>query len=226
MAVISMAAADYNMDGLLDVYICTYRPAAPMGASPAGGVAQVKEGDFDWPDEFFSPEMAREYRRRLAEHKQRHGGTVLDQLGPPNVLLVNRGGGRFEVAPENSVIGVWRNSLQATWCDYNGDGRPDLYIANDWGPDNLFRNDGPIGFTDVTTEAGITAYGFAMGASWGDYDNDGREDLYVSNMYSASGRRGLSSCGRRNGSAAFYGKRATAASSTPRATASWPSFPA
>ena len=37
MAVLSMSAADYNMDGLLDVYICTYRPAAPAGASPAGG---------------------------------------------------------------------------------------------------------------------------------------------------------------------------------------------
>ncbi len=189
MAVISMAAADYNNDGLLDVYLCTYRPAAPAGASPAGGVAQVKEGDFDWPDEFFSPEMAREFRRRLAEHKQQRGVTVLDQLGPPNVLLINRGGGRFEIAPENKVVGVWRNSLQATWCDYNGDGRPDLYIANDWGPDNLFRNDGPSGFTDVTAETGVTAYGFAMGASWGDYDNDGIEDIYVSNMYSEAGRR-------------------------------------
>ena len=135
MAVISMSAADYNGDGLLDVYLCTYRPAAPAGASPAGGVAQVKEGDFDWPDEFFSPEMAREYRRRVAEHKQRKGGTVLDQIGPPNVLLVNRGGGRFEVAPENSTVGIWRNSLQATWCDYNQDGRPDLFIANDWAPE-------------------------------------------------------------------------------------------
>src|SRR5438876_3091437 len=189
MAVISMSAAAYNTDGLLDVDLCTYRPAPTPSASPAAGVAQVKEGDFDWPDEFFSPEMAREYRRRLAEHKQRKGGTVLDQLGPPNVLLVNRGGGRFEPAPENSTVGIWRNSLQATWCDYNLDGRPDLYIANDWGPDVLFRNDGPAGFTDVTAEAGVTAYGFAMGASWGDYDNDGLEDIYVSNMYSAPGRR-------------------------------------
>jgi hypothetical protein len=189
MAVISMAAADYNGDGLLDVYLCTYRPAAPAGASPAGGVAQVKESDFDWPDEFFSPEMAKEYRRRLAEHKQRHGDNVLDQIGPPNVLLINRGGGRFEIAPENSTVGIWRNSLQATWCDYDQDGDPDLYIANDWGPDVLFRNDGPAGFKDVTKEAGIAFYGFAMGASWGDYDNDGRDDLYVSNMYSAAGRR-------------------------------------
>ncbi len=196
MAVISMSAADYNNDGLLDVYLCTYRPAAPAGASPSGGVAQVEEGGFDWPDEFFAPELAKEYKRRLAEHKQRNGGggtqgfpDVLDQLGPPNVLLVNRGGGRFEVAPENSTVGLWRNSLQATWCDYNQDGRPDLYVANDWASDNLLRNDGPAGFTDVTADAGTTAYGFAMGASWGDYDNDGREDLYVSNMYSKAGRR-------------------------------------
>jgi ASPIC/UnbV protein/VCBS repeat protein len=189
MAVISMAAADYNRDGLLDVYLCTYRPAAPMGASPAGGVAQIKEGDFDWPDEFFSPEMAREYRRRLAEHRQHHGGTVLDQIGPPNVLLINRGGGSFEPAPENSAVGIWRNSLQATWGDYDLDGDPDLFVANDWAPSNLFRNDGPTGFTDVTEEAGVTSYGFSMGASWGDYDNDGLEDVYVSNMYSAPGRR-------------------------------------
>jgi len=189
MAVISMAAADYNGDGLLDVYLCTYRPGAPSSASSAGGITQVEEGSFDWPDEFFSPEMAREYRHRLAEHKQRKGATVLDQIGPPNVLLINRGGGRFEVAPENSTVGLWRNSLQATWCDYNQDGRPDLFIANDWAPSNLFRNDGPAGFTDVTAEAGMTAFGFSMGASWGDYDNDGLEDLYVSNMYSEPGRR-------------------------------------
>jgi hypothetical protein len=188
MAVISMAAADYNGDGLLDVYICTYRPAAPVGASPAGGVAQVADGAFDWPDEFFPPEMAKEYKHRVAEHTKRVG-TVLDQIGPPNVLLVNRGGGRFEVAPENSTVGIWRNSLQATWGDYDNDGDPDLFIANDWAPSNLFRNDGPAGFTDVTAEAGVGYFGFSMGGSWGDYDNDGKEDLYVSNMYSEPGRR-------------------------------------
>ncbi len=189
MAVLSMAAADYNMDGLLDVYICTYRPAAPAGASPAGGVAQSKDGEFDWPDEFFDINLAREYRRRESEHRKRKGGTVLDQIGPPNVLLVNRGGGNFEPAPENETVGIWRNSMQATWGDYNQDGRPDLYIANDWGLDVLFRNDNAGGFTDVTTQSGLTYYGYAMGASWGDYDNDGYDDLYVSNMYSAPGRR-------------------------------------
>lgn len=190
MAVISMSAADYNGDGLLDIYLCTYRPAAPSGSGSSGGYAQAaKEGDFDWPDEFFSPEQARDFRRRLMEHKRSHGVTVLDQLGPPNVLLVNRGEGRFEIAPESETVGLWRNSLQATWCDYNEDGRPDLYIPNDWGLNVLFRNDGPAGFKDVTSEVGLTTYGFSMGASFGDYDNDGRDDLYISNMYSDAGRR-------------------------------------
>jgi hypothetical protein len=189
MAVISMSAADYNMDGLLDIYLCTYRPAAPASASPAGGVAQGDDDDFDWPDEFFDADLAREFRNRVSEHRQRKGGTVLDQLGPPNVLLVNRGNGNFEPAPENPQLGVWRNSLQATWGDYNEDGRPDLYIANDWGMDSLFRNESTGGFTDVSKEVGLTSYGYAMGASWGDYDNDGLEDLYVSNMYSEAGRR-------------------------------------
>lgn len=189
MAVISMAAADYNGDGLLDLYLCTYRPAAPAGASPAGGVAQVKDGDFDWPDEFLPPDQAREYRRRIAEHRQRKGGTVLDQIGPPNVLLVNRGNGQFEPAPENATVGLWRNTLQATWGDFDQDGDPDLFIANDWAPSVLFRNDGAAGFKDITESAGVTYYGFSMGASWGDYDNDGLDDVYVSNMYSAAGRR-------------------------------------
>lgn len=190
MAVISMAAADYNGDGLLDLYLCTYRPAAPAGGGMSGGFGQVaREGDFDWPDEFFSPELAREFRRRIAEHRQRFGASALDQLGPPNVLLVNRGGGRFEPAPQNALVGLWRNSLQATWGDFNGDGRPDLYIPNDWGMNVLFRNDGPAGFTEVTRDLGLTVYGFSMGASWGDFDHDGRDDLYVSNMHSEAGRR-------------------------------------
>lgn len=193
MAVVSMSAADYNRDGLLDVYLCTYRAAAPPQSAPSGGVAVVATDDFDWMDEFLPPDQAQEYRRRLkAERTRAPDGAfpdLLDQVGPPNMLLVNRGGGVFEPAPENKSVGLWRNTLQATWGDYDRDGDPDLYLANDWAPDNLLRNDGADGFTDVTEQAGITAYGFAMGASWGDYDNDGREDIYVSNMYSKAGRR-------------------------------------
>ena len=209
---VSMSAADYNGDGLLDVYICTYRPAAMESilsggefseSSAAEGMPRDAEGASrnpfedvaaqasNWPHEFLSKEEAAEFISR-SKAERRTGDrfkNVLNQLGPPNVLLVNRGGGRFERAPENEQVGLWRNTLQATFGDYDDDGDVDLYIANDWAPDHLFRNDGPDGFVDVTLQAGTAHFGFAMGASWGDYDNDGRQDLYVSNMYSKAGRR-------------------------------------
>ena len=189
MAVISMAAADYNRDGLLDVYLCTYRPAAPAGASSAGGISQVEEGSFDWPDEFFSPELAREYRRRVAEHRQRTGGTVLDQLGPPNVLLVNRGGG----------VSNWRRKPALWDCGATPCKAPGAITTR---TDGQISSSPAIGvsaccFAMTGRPASRTSrpklarhrYGFTMGVSWGDYDNDGLEDLYVSNMYSEPGRR-------------------------------------
>ena len=60
---------------------------------------------------------------------------------------------------------------------------------NDFAPNNLFRNDGAGGFTDVTEETGTADLGFGMGASWGDFDADGLLDLYVTNMYSKAGLR-------------------------------------
>ena len=85
---------------------------------------------------------------------------------------------------------MWLNTFQATWCDYDEDGDVDLYLSNDFASDCLFRNDGEHGLLDVTQNAGGDAMrGYGMGASWGDYDNDGRQDLYVSNMYSKAGKR-------------------------------------
>ena len=208
--VVSMSAADYNSDGLLDVYVCTYRPAvmesiisdegqqheresesAGNAGGGGGGIDGVAQESRGWTDEFLSPRESAQFKARLVESRKSRDqfGRILDQVGPPNVLLVNRGGGRFEVAPHSPQLALWRNSLQATWADYDEDGDPDLYVANDWADDNLFRNDGTRGFVDVTEEMGTTEFGFAMGVSWGDYDLDGRQDIYVSNMYSKAGRR-------------------------------------
>jgi hypothetical protein len=98
-------------------------------------------------------------------------------------LLRNLGGGRFEDVTVRAGLGGVRPSQSAAWGDYDNDGFLDLYLGNDdlrTGPPRLFRNKGDGTFADVTEEAGLLSGGFAVGANWGDFDNDGRLDLYVS----------------------------------------------
>ena len=84
--------------------------------------------------------------------------------------------------------GRHRHSLAAAWEDYDNDGDQDLYVANDYGANCLYRNDGGH-FVDVADEAGVVDVGSGMSVSWGDYNRDGHMDLYVANMYSAAGNR-------------------------------------
>ncbi len=96
-------------------------------------------------------------------------------------------GPRGRSLPEDTGSGI-------AWGDYDGDGDWDLYIPNYPGPlgedhnpetsgkNHLFRNDGGR-FTDVTDEAGVgDPNGFGMGATFADYDDDGDQDLYVTNF--------------------------------------------
>lgn len=110
--------------------------------------------------------------------------------GGRNALLRNDGGFRFVDATEET--GLDRNnrrfSLAAAWEDYDGDGDPDLYVANDYGRNNLYRNEGGR-FVDVAGEVGVEDISSGMSVSWADYNRDGRMDVYVGNMFSAAGNR-------------------------------------
>jgi len=111
--------------------------------------------------------------------------------GPPNFLMHNEGDGKFSdrtaaagLSAEND-----RYSFACAWGDLTGDGRPSLYVANDFGRNNLYRNNGDGTFTAISDEAHVNDVGAGMSATWLDYDNDGREDIYVANMWSAAGLR-------------------------------------
>lgn len=174
----SISAADYNQDGLLDVYFSTYAGKMIDQLVAEGVEAQrLLEG-------FLPRPPAPEFLRLVA-----HYDATRARPGPPNVLLVNRGHGRFEPAPKTANLEVWRNTFQSIWADYDDDGDVDLYVVNDFSPSKLFRNEGNGTFVDATRETGTADIGFGMGATWGDYDNDGRQDLYKSNMFSKAGRR-------------------------------------
>jgi tetratricopeptide (TPR) repeat protein/peroxiredoxin len=111
--------------------------------------------------------------------------------GPPNFMMCNNRDGTFRDITEASGLNQnnSRFSFCCTWGDYNGDNWPDLYVVNDFGRKNLYRNNGDGTFTDVAKEAGVEDVGAGMSGAWIDFDNDGREDLYVANMWAAAGIR-------------------------------------
>ena len=86
-------------------------------------------------------------------------------------------------APTNN-----RFSFAAAWEDYDNDGDLDLYVANDYGRNNLYQQDKGR-FVDVAGPLGLEDMSSGMSVAWGDYNLDGHMDLYVSNMFSAAGNR-------------------------------------
>jgi len=110
--------------------------------------------------------------------------------GDRNFLIANEGNWRFtNVAGEVGLnINNNRFTLACSWEDYDNDGDMDLYVANDFGRNNLYRNDNGQ-FVDAAAEAGVEDIAAGMSASWGDYNNDGLMDIYVSNMFSSAGNR-------------------------------------
>jgi len=111
--------------------------------------------------------------------------------GPPNFMMRNNRDGTFRDVTKES--GLDRNNTRYSFCcgwnDFNGDGWPDLYVVNDFGRKNLYRNNGDGTFTDVAGEAGVEDIGAGMSVSWADFSGDGREDLYVADMWTAAGER-------------------------------------
>ena len=111
--------------------------------------------------------------------------------GPPNFLMRNGRDGSFHDVTRET--GLDKNNTQFSfccgWADYNGDGWPDLYVVNDFGRKNLYKNNGDGTFTDVAKAAGVEDVGAGMSVSWLDFDADGRQDLYVADMWTAAGLR-------------------------------------
>jgi Flp pilus assembly protein TadD/peroxiredoxin len=111
--------------------------------------------------------------------------------GPPNFLLHNNRDGTFVDVTQQT--GLDRNntrySFACAWSNYDNDGWPDLYVVNDFGRKNLYRNNGDGTFTDVADQAGVEDIGAGMSVAWLDYNNDGADDLYVANMWTAAGER-------------------------------------
>ena len=182
------AWADVDNDGRLDLYLCRFgapnlffmnqgdgtfreeaqaRGLAVVDASGQGAFCDYdRDGDLDVY-----------VQTNLFD-------TVKAPQGQKDYLFRNRGDGTFEdVTASAGIAAIETAGHSATWWDYDGDGWPDLYVANDYAvPDFLYRNNRDGTFTDVIADAvGQTPHS-AMGADLGDVDNDGRLDLLVADM--------------------------------------------
>jgi tetratricopeptide (TPR) repeat protein len=111
--------------------------------------------------------------------------------GPPNCLFHNQGDGTFVETTEAAGLNVDndRYSFACAWGDSNANGLPDLFVANDFGSSQLYRNNGDGTFKVVSKEAHVESVGAGMSCCWADFDNDGHQDIYVPSMWEAAGQR-------------------------------------
>lgn len=141
---------DYDRDGLLDLYVTAYfRDEVDL-----------------W---------------NLDDTRIMHESFEFARNGGPNRLYRNLGGGRFEDVTEEAGVGSTRWTMAAASADFDGDGWPDLYLANDYGPEELYLNEG--GHRFVLTDAGLADDSKSgMSVSLGDVHNRGRLDVFVTNI--------------------------------------------
>jgi hypothetical protein len=186
--------ADYDNDGDKDFFVSrSFKPNQLFRnrgdgtfadvTTPAGIGADNNTSVASWAD-YNNDGWLDLYVGRYLDPRQRIPTTFYARNGEPNQLYRNNGDGTFTNVTQAAGVGEVGLCLGTAFGDYNDDGYPDLYVSNDFGRKTLYRNNRDGTFTDVTVQTGTLAYGAGMSATIGDYDNDGRLDLYVAHIRS------------------------------------------
>ena len=182
----STAFADYDGDGLLDAYVLTNRIEDPDGAQAEMPIVPGSLSETTLPK--ILPEKEKYYR--VWRYDAQNWGT--EAVGTPDYLfrqtgVTSDGIPQFENTTANAGIAGYGDGLSVTWWDPDGDGDPDLYVANDFiEPDYWYENNGDGTFTNVISERVPHTPWFSMGADFGDVNGDGQLDLLVADMSSTS----------------------------------------
>ncbi len=178
---------DVNNDGLLDIYVCRFN---------APNLLYINQGDGTFKEEAAKRGLAVNDASVMAAFcdYDRDGWldvfiqtNVLDTVAHPNgqrnYLFHNNGDGTFTNVTDRAGISGEGQGHSATWWDYDNDGWPDLYVANDFAPaDKLYRNNHDGTFTDVIDRVVPHMPYSSMGSDLGDVNNDGLIDLFVAEM--------------------------------------------
>ena len=101
-----------------------------------------------------------------------------------NFLYKNNGNGYFTKITNTALTSEAGEFWSGSWGDYDNDGDPDLFVTNNGNQKNsLFRNDGNFNFTKILNDPLVNEIGYNAVSGWGDYDNDGDLDMFVTQAY-------------------------------------------
>src|SRR5258708_6581365 len=181
-----LAVFDYNNDGLLDVVIACAHGGCNLYRNNGDGTftdVSVESGLDSAVNAFII--TVGDY------NNDGYADLFITRLGfyPGEAQLYrNNGDGTFTDVTAQAGLKLWGPAFSASWVDYDRDGRLDLFIANNIGemferntPNRLFHNNGDGTFTEVTKESGLSTLWPTIGSAWGDYNDDGYPDLFLSN---------------------------------------------
>jgi hypothetical protein len=207
-----VAVADFDNDGNLDLFVtgyggnalyrnkgnCTFEDVTDKAGVRGGGFstgAAWADYDRDGNVDLFVSRYVHVEIDNLPEFgstKFCHFKGVPVQCGPwgmegeSDLLYHNRGDGTFEEVSKKAGVDDPEKyyGLGATWGDYDNDGWPDLFVADDATPNHLYHNNHNGTFTDEAMVAGIALNGEgqalgSMGVTWGDYDHSGRLSMFI-----------------------------------------------
>ena len=183
---------DFDGDGRLDIVVSSLRMCTPIEFYHNEGAA----GFSDWSDASKLSEQVGGMNIVQADYDNDGRLDLLIMRGAwqrnwgqqRNSLVRQNEDGTFtDVTREAGLAKVAYPTLGASWSDFDLDGDLDLFFANErlsqttFSPVELFRNNGDGTFTDITKDSGIENNRNGKATAWGDYDNDGDPDLFLSN---------------------------------------------
>ncbi len=192
---------DYDNDGRPDLFVAAIKGGNRLFHNVAGGDGAPRFVDVtekagipeaDWSSMASVADYDRDgfldvYVVRMGDYEKTTPKPNYEaRNGLGGQLLHNDRDGTFTDVTRSAGVVDTGWGLASAWGDYDDDGFPDLYVANEFGFSTLYHNRGDGTFENVGEKTGTRLRTAAMGTAWGDYDGDGNLDLYVSAMYANS----------------------------------------
>lgn len=174
---------DYDSDGYPDLFVVTYdleEPNELFHNNGDGTFTKITTGAI-------ATDLAPSVASSWADYDN-DGDVDLyvgNNIGYPNFLYRNEGGGNFTRIQNDPIVNSTGYSHGVAWADYDNDGYVDMFVATYWETEfnHLYHNNGDGTFTKVTNNPIVNEAAKSLSGVWGDYDNDGWIDLFVANMH-------------------------------------------